>query len=42
MLPLGPFNPQTAHSVTRYFGPLYYDIAEELSKKDRELEMSPG
>jgi len=33
MLPLGPFNPQTARSVTHYFGTQYYDIAEELSKK---------
>ena len=32
MLPLGPFNPQTAHSVTHYFGQQYYDVAEELSK----------
>ena len=32
MLPLGPFDPQTARSVTHFFGAQYYDIAEELSK----------
>jgi len=33
MLPRGKFDPETAHTVSHFFGPYYYHVAKILSRK---------